>query len=157
MQFRHTITVDAPPDRVWDFLWDVDRLAQCIPGCEEATTIEPHVHYKALIADRVGPLKLKMPLDLVIKSAEEGQRLHVVGTGKDSALGSNVQVDIQTTLAAEGAGSVVDLTVDAVVSGKIAGLGAGLFRRKFDDIMSQFGSRLKAAIEGSQQSVPAGS
>ena len=105
MQFQHTIRIDAPPARVWDFLWDVEQLARCIPGCEEAKVIEPHVRYTALVTDRVGPLKLKMPLDLVVQSAEEGRRLHVVGTGKDSALGSSVRLDIQAELAPQDAGT----------------------------------------------------
>lgn len=152
MQFQHTININASPQSVWDFLWDVDRLARCIPGCEQATVIEPHAHYTALVADRVGPLKLKMPLDLVVQHAEEGRFLQVLANGRDPALGSNVRVDIRADLSAEATGSSLRLAVDATVSGKIAGLGAGLFKRKFDDVMGQFGRRVKAAIEGAPES-----
>ena len=147
MQFNHTIPLEAPPALVWDFLWDVERLARCIPGCTEASVVEPHVRYTALIADRVGPLKVKMPLDLVVQSSEEGKSLHVVANGKDSALGSSVRIDIKADLSAQGAGSTLALLVDAAVSGKIAGLGFGLFKRKFDDIMTTFGKQVKEAIE----------
>lgn len=151
MQFQHTISIAAPPARVWEFLWDVDRLAQCIPGCERATVITPHAHYTAQVADRVGPLKLKMPLDLVVQEAEEGKRLHVVGNGRDPALGSSVRVDIHAEISPEDAGTALHLAVEATVSGKIAGLGAGLFKRKFDDIMTQFGQRVKASIEAAPE------
>ncbi|HWE62409.1 MAG TPA: SRPBCC domain-containing protein [Chloroflexota bacterium] len=154
MQFQHTITIEASPQTVWNFLWDVERLARAIPGCQEATVIEPHKRYTAVIADRVGPLKVKMPLDLVVQSSEEGRRLHVVGTGKDSALGSSVRLDIQAELTPQGAATNLHLTVEATVSGKIAGLGAGLFKRKFDDIMTKFGQQVKAAIESAPERVP---
>ncbi|MGH2410574.1 MAG: CoxG family protein [Chloroflexota bacterium] len=147
MQFQHEIRIEASSQRVWDFLWDVEQLARCIPGCQEATVVEPHVHYTALVADRVGPLKLKMPLDLVVQSSEEGRSLHVLGTGKDSSLGSSVRIDISAALDPDGAATNLRLNVEASVSGKIAGLGMGLFKRKFDDIMTQFGQRVKAAIE----------
>jgi hypothetical protein len=140
---------------VWAFLWDVEQLARCIPGCQEATVVEPHVRYTALVADRVGPLKLKMPLDLVVQSADEGKSLHVIGTGKDSALGSSVRIDITASLETEADATILALRVEASVSGKIAGLGMGLFKRKFDDIMTQFGQRVKAAIEGAAEAVPA--
>jgi carbon monoxide dehydrogenase subunit G len=153
MQFQHTISINASPQAVWDFLWDVDRLARCIPGCEYATVITPHVHYTAQVADRVGPLKLKMPLDLVVQEADEGKHLHVLANGRDPALGSNVRVDIRADLSADGTASSLQLAVDAAVSGKIAGLGAGLFKRKFDDIMGQFGQRVKTAIEAAPESV----
>ncbi|MDB5074804.1 MAG: hypothetical protein JWO42_983 [Chloroflexi bacterium] len=153
MQFQHSIAIAAPPQVVWDFLWDVEQLAHCIPGCVEAKVIEPHVHYTALVADRVGPIKLKMPLDLVVKSSENLQRLHVECNGKDSALGSSVKVDIIAVLTPDEPGTVLALDVTAEVRGKIAGLGFGLFKRKFDDIMTQFGRQVKATIEQSQQAV----
>lgn len=156
MQFQHAIIIDTSPEVVWSFLWDVERLARCIPGCEQAEVVVPHERYTALITDRVGPLKLKMPMSLVVQDADAPRRLHVVGTGKDSALGSNVRVDIHVELSESGASTSVQLTVDAAVSGKIAGLGMGLFKRKFDDIMNQFTAGVKVAIEGAQQSAPAG-
>jgi carbon monoxide dehydrogenase subunit G len=153
MQFQHTIIIAAPPKAVWDFLWDVERLARCIPGCEQAATVEPHTRYTALIVDRVGPLKVKMPLDLTVQEAEEQQRLHVVANGKDSALGSTVRIDIHADLTPQDAATSLDLHIDVAVSGKIAGLGAGLFKRKFDDIMMKFGQQVKAEIEGTPATV----
>jgi carbon monoxide dehydrogenase subunit G len=156
MQFQHSIAISAPPQVVWDFLWDVEQLAHCIPGCIEANVVEPHRHYTAIVADRVGPIKLKMPLDLVVKSAEDLQRLHVECNGKDSALGSSVKVDIVAVLTADEPGTVLALDVNADVRGKIAGLGFGLFKRKFDDIMTQFGRQVKVAIEESHPAVEQG-
>lgn len=153
MQFQHAIPIAASPEQVWAFLWDVERLARCIPGCQEARTIEPHQRYSALVADRVGPLKVKIPLDLVVQSSEELRGLHVVASGKDPALGSSVRVDIKASLRPDAPGTVLDLAVDASVSGKIAGLGFGLFKRKFDDIMTQFGRQVKEAIEAEGRTV----
>lgn len=155
MQFQHTIAIDATPERVWNFLWDVERLARCIPGCEQATTLEPNQRYSAIVADRVGPLKLKMPLDLAVQSADSGHHLHVIATGKDSALGSSVRLDIKASLSPEGAGTQLLLDVDATVTGKIAGLGFGLFKRKFDDVMTKFGKQVKAAIEAAPETAGA--
>jgi carbon monoxide dehydrogenase subunit G len=156
MQFQHAIEIDAPTQVVWDFLWDVDQLAKCIPGCTGASVVEPHKRYSAVVTDRVGPIKLKMPLDLVVKESTELERLHVECNGKDPALGSSVKVDIVAELAANGAGTSLALNVNADVRGKIAGLGFGLFKRKFDDIMDQFSKQVKQAIEASQSTASLG-
>jgi carbon monoxide dehydrogenase subunit G len=147
MQFQHVVPIEATPTQVWDLLWDVDRLARCIPGCAQAGIVVPHERYSALIVDRVGPLKVKMPLDLVVESAVTAQSLHVIANGKDSLLGSSARIDIHADLAADGTNTALQLRVDVAVSGKIAGLGVGLFKRKFDDIMDQFGTRVKAVVE----------
>jgi len=153
VRFQHSVAIGASPQVVWDFLWDVDKLARCIPGCTGAAVIVPHEHYTAEVADRVGPIKLKMPLDLRVKESTELQHLHVECNGKDSALGSSVKVDIVASLTPDGAGATLALDVNADVRGKIAGLGFGLFKRKFDDIMSKFSRQVKEAIEGSQAPV----
>ena len=101
----------------------------------------------------MGPLKVKMPLELTVVSHEAGHSLHVVATGKDPALGSGVKVDIKAVLTGQDTSSYLALDVMANVSGKIAGLGFGLFKRKFDDIMTQFGKQVKAAIEEVHQPV----
>jgi uncharacterized protein len=156
MQFQHAIEIEAPLATVWDFLWDVDQLARCIPGCTGAAVVEPHKHYTAVVTDRVGPIKLKMPLDLVVKESTELERLHVECNGKDSALGSSVKVDIVAAVTASDVGTSLALDVTADVRGKIAGLGFGLFKRKFDDIMAQFSRQVKQAIEATQSSVTGG-
>ena len=94
-----------------------------------------------------------MPLDLTVQEAEEQQRLHVVANGKDSALGSMVRIDIHADLTPQDAATSLGLHIDVAVSGKIAGLGAALFKRKFDDIMARFGQQVKAEIEGTPATV----
>src|SRR5689334_5561262 len=42
MRFSTEIVVARPPERVWAFLWDVERVAKCLPGCREARTVVPH-------------------------------------------------------------------------------------------------------------------
>lgn len=38
MKFQHTAKIDAPIEAVWDWLMDVPRVAQCMPGVD---SVEP--------------------------------------------------------------------------------------------------------------------
>jgi carbon monoxide dehydrogenase subunit G len=48
MIFEDSFTVKAPIDRVWAFLRDPQRVAQCIPGTEKIEIIDDtHYHVVA--------------------------------------------------------------------------------------------------------------
>ena len=40
LQFEKEVEILAPKEKVWNFIWDVDRFIACVPGCKEAKTIE---------------------------------------------------------------------------------------------------------------------
>jgi carbon monoxide dehydrogenase subunit G len=95
MKFEKEISVAVKPDRVWAFLWDVDRVARCLPGCKEAKTIVPHERYEAVVSERMGPFKVQFPLEIeVLEGQGTGSRLVIhseVGIlGKLAALGDGI-------------------------------------------------------------------
>jgi len=75
MRFEKQVTIHAPRAVVWDCLWDIARLASCIPGCQVAETIEPYVHYRATVQEKVGPFRVTVPLDIDILEHQGPERL----------------------------------------------------------------------------------
>ena len=61
MQFQKEVEIRAPRERVWNFIWDVDRFIACVPGCKEAKTIEAGKKYAATMVEKVGPFKVEFP------------------------------------------------------------------------------------------------
>ena len=55
MKFEKVLTVKALREAVWRFLWDVPRMAACIPGCKEAKVVEEGKRYAATVTERAGP------------------------------------------------------------------------------------------------------
>ena len=47
MQFQKEIEIAVPVEKVWNFIWDVDRFIACVPGCREAKTLEAGKRYSA--------------------------------------------------------------------------------------------------------------
>jgi uncharacterized protein len=73
---------------IWDLLWDVPRLAACVPGCEQREVAERYRRYQAMVRETVGPFKVQVPLAIEILQATPPERLLARARGRDAALSS---------------------------------------------------------------------
>jgi carbon monoxide dehydrogenase subunit G len=58
MNVEEQFSIPAPIERVWDFVRDPDRVAPCIPGCEQVEAISD-TSYSGTIAVSLGPIKVR--------------------------------------------------------------------------------------------------
>jgi carbon monoxide dehydrogenase subunit G len=147
VRFAKDIVVDRPPEQVWAFLWDVERVARCLPGCEEVRTVVPLQRYAAVVAERVGPFKVRFPLEIEVLEVDEGRRMKAQAAGRDAALGSSLRVTIELHLEPRDTGSVIHLVADAAVLGRLGTLGQGMIERKAGQIMEGFAGSLREALQ----------
>jgi len=147
MRFEKELVVGAPPEQVWAFLWDVERVARCLPGCTDVRTVVPHKQYAAVVSERVGPFRVRFPLDIEVLDVEEGRRLAAQATGRDSAMGSSLKVAIELRLEPAPAGSRLVILTDTTVLGKLGTLGQGVIQHKADELMAQFARAVQQALE----------
>lgn len=147
MEFEQRIAVTASPDKVWALLWDINRMASCIPGCKEAREVEPHRRYTAVVAERVGPFKVQFPLEILVQDAEEGRRLRALATGKDTAVGSSLKMQLDLEITQDGGQTVLTLRADVNVLGKLGTLGHSMFKRKAGEVMGQFAGAMRHELE----------
>jgi len=147
MRFTRDIEIGRSPEQVWEFLWDVERVARCLPGCREARTVVPHERYAAVVGERVGPFTVKFPLEIQVLEVEEGRRLKAQAAGRDPAMGSSLRVMLELSLEPRGDACTVHLASDVAVLGKLGTLGQGIIQRKADQIMEQFAAAIRQALE----------
>ena len=60
MIFENAVEIAVPRATAWEFLWDVDRFIVCVPGCDEAQTVEQGKHYSAKMVAKVGAVVLPL-------------------------------------------------------------------------------------------------
>src|SRR5204863_7457199 len=48
MNFKGTVTINAPREKVWAFLTDPSRLTECAPGLESLDVIVPNEKFRAV-------------------------------------------------------------------------------------------------------------
>lgn len=153
IDFVRVIELPVAPAEVWSGLWDIPGLERCIPGCRDTQEVEPRRRYRATVRERVGPYGVEIPLEVTVDSLEEGVRLAVKASGRDSVLSSAVKVSMIVALAARDAGASLTLQGRLEVGGKLAALGEAVIQRKTRDILGEFAANLERFLKG--QDAPA--
>lgn len=148
MQFQKEVEILAPREKVWRFIWDVDRFIACVPGCKEAKTIEEGKRYAATMVEKVGPFKVEFPTTIEVLEREELTRIKAQASGADNKIGSRMKLDLDVNLREQGDRTVLGFVAGVDILGKLAALGHGIIKRKADQVLDEFAHAVKAKLEG---------
>ena len=148
MRFDQRIEVKASPDRVWALLWEVDRVARCLPGCQEVQMVEAQKKYSVVVEQRVGQFKTRFNMDVDVVQFEEGRSIRLLSKGQDKVLGASSKGELELTLEPlPSGGTILEIGADISVVGKIATFGQAIIKRKAQQVMDGFGAALAAELE----------
>ena len=151
MRFEERIEVKAPAEDVWGLLWDIERLARCLPGCEAINELEPRRKYAAVVVERIGPFQARFGLELSVTKVDPERFVQLEVTGKDRKLAASMRGVMEARLERrEDEGTALDIIADVQVTGKIAGLGQVVIKRKSRDVIGQFAQAITAELDGGQ-------
>ena len=148
MRVTREVAIAAPAAGLWDLLWDVQRIVECLPGCVEAREVEPHRRYAARMEQKVGPISLSVPLDVKVVEAEAPRRLGLDAKGKDPVIGAEVVAKVTLDVESRGEESLLRIEAEGRILGRLGALGQSVIQRKAEDIIEEFGARLRRAAEG---------
>jgi uncharacterized protein len=148
LQFQKEVAIEAPRDKVWKFIWDVDRFIACVPGCKEAKTLEDGKKYSAIMVEKVGPFKVEFPTTIDVLERDELRHIKAQASGADNKIGSRMKIDLDVHLSEQGNKTVVSFVAGVDILGKLAALGHGIIKRKADQVLEEFAQAVKAKLEG---------
>ncbi len=148
MKFEHKTSINAPIDKVWDFLMDLESVAKCVPGVETVEKLD-NERYRGTLKVKVGPISLNLQGDASI--TERDDTAHKASMRLDAAdkrAGGAVK-GIASMTATEAGGGVTELQLDtdAQVMGRIGEFGQPIIRRKAEQTMNEFADNLRKAIQ----------
>lgn len=138
-KFARTLTVTTDPAQAWEVLTDVDRLAGWVTIVHDVQELTRLEKYTAVLQDRVGPFKMRADLDITADVRDPGRQIDIRASGRDRALDTRIAVSA-TMLLSDGAdgGTSIEISGEYQVTGKAAGMGAGVIRKKADGIINDF-------------------
>ena len=148
MQFEKEVEILAPREKVWNFIWDVNRFIACVPGCREAKTIEEGKKYSATMIEKVGPFKVEFPTSIEVLERQELTHIKAQASGADNKIGSRMKLDLDVNLREQDGKTIVKFVAGVDILGKLAALGHGIIKRKADQVLDEFAQAVKKNLEG---------
>lgn len=136
---ERSLIAETSRDRAWSFLWDIEALAKCIPGCEDVIVEEPGKRYKARMRRSVGPFLVRFELDIGVEQCIPLERVQVMVTGQDKRLRSQIRQRVTVLLSSSQDGRCqIDLTADLQLDGMLASLGERLLGAQIEQEVDGF-------------------
>lgn len=148
MRFEKEVEISNSKDKVWRFIWDVDRFITCVPGCKEAKTVDEGKSYTATVVEKVGPFRVEFPMKIEVLEREEFSHIKALATGADNKIGSRMKVDIEARLTERDNKTVLSFVASVDILGKLAALGHSIIKRKADQVLDEFAHAVKERVEG---------
>jgi len=148
LRFEKQIEILSSGEKVWEFLWDVNRFITCVPGCKEAGTVEAGRIYTALMVEKVGPFRVEFPMRIEVVQSKEFSYIKAQASGSDSKVGSRMKVELEVHLMGEGERTRLSFVASVDILGKLAALGHSIIKRKADQVMDEFAQAVKKRLEG---------
>ena len=146
MKFQGNLLIARPVEKVWEFLWDIEKLSRCIPGCQGVKTVKEREKYSLSVKDSVGPITMQFELLADVKKVEPLKRIEIAMEGKDFRAGG-VRQTMTLALTPNGNDTQVDFETDVNVFGRLGTLGYPFVKKKAEAVIKEFGDNVKGAIE----------
>jgi carbon monoxide dehydrogenase subunit G len=145
VEMDNSFVVARSVDESWRVLTDLERITPCMPGAQ-LTEIEGD-EFRGLVKVKVGPIVAKYVGAASFRTLDEEGLVAVIdASGRDQRQGSANAV-ITATLRAQGeSATVVNLSTDLSLSGKLASFGKGGIEDVAANVLGQFAANLEAML-----------
>src|ERR1051325_5374948 len=150
MIFDGKIDLDAPVQKAWDFLIDINKFSTCLPGIDQVNQIDDKT-FEGIISAAVGPISGKFNFRSTILESRPPEQMVVRTEGTDSVTKSTVNADMTVDLKSIASDrTLMDYRADVKVKGRLAILGDMVLRATATLILQEFTRRLHKEL-GDQQ------
>ena len=151
MQIENSFDVGAPPDKVYAFLLDVNRVVGCVPGAELSEVVDPNT-FKGKVKIKVGPVTVAYSGTARITDRDAALRTATLeGEGRETTGPGNARAKAAMRVEESEGGSKVTVSTDFTVAGRVAQFGRGLMEDVSKSLVAQMAACIKSQLETAEQ------
>jgi carbon monoxide dehydrogenase subunit G len=152
MELTNDFDVDAPIDKVWPILTDVERIAPCLPGAQ-LEEVEGD-DFRGVVKVKVGPITAQFKGAARIVEQDDSEHVaKIEGSGRGSQ--GNATANITVGAVENGSTTTVSVTTDLTLTGRVAQFGRGSVMNDVSKkLMGEFAVNLGELIESSDDAPP---
>ena len=144
MLIENLFEVQAPIDRVWDYMLDVEKVVPCMPGAELTETID-ETHWKGKVTVKLGPVALSFAGKVEMQERDEvGHKVVLKGSGMEQRGKGAASATVTTNLEETADGTKVSIVQDLIVQGQAAQFSRGMMQDVTSKLTQRFADCLQA-------------
>ena len=146
MELNNDFEVNAPVEKAWAVLTDVEKIAPCLPGAQ-LQEVEGD-EYRGIVKVKVGPITAQYKgAATFVEKDDANHRAVLKADGRDTRGAGNASALITAQLQGVGDRTKVSVSTDLTVTGKVAQFGRGVMADVSAKLMTQFADNLEKLME----------
>ncbi len=146
MQIKDSFVINAPQDKVWEFLFDIPKLGECVPGIESVEVVDDKT-YKGRLVVKVGPIKSSFSGTVNLTEVDAPNRIAGTVEGDDKSSASSVKASFSGTLKTVEGGTEAAFEVEANLRGRLAQFGGPVITATAKKLTAEFAKNLRERLE----------
>ena len=146
MLIEGKFSLKAPIQKVWDFLFEPETLASCIPGAEKVDAIDDKT-YECIVKQSVGPISVRFRFTVGLTEVDPPKYAKAAGRGQDITKMGTFTCDLVVHLTETKDEVEVSYQTNVNIVGRLATFGERIMRAKAKSVGEEFTRNLQAKLE----------
>ena len=150
MQLENSFQVAAPPDKVFAYLLDVNKIVGCVPGAELTEVVDDST-FKGKVKVKVGPITVAYSGTARISERNDAERKATLSAdGRETTGPGSARASAVMSVLADGGTSRVTIVTEYHVAGRVAQFGRGVM----EDVSKRLINQMAACIQANLKESP---
>lgn len=146
MTFSQACVIPVAPERLWDFMMEVPKVARCVPGVDGVEAVGPDA-YRGHLKVQIGPIRLALEGTIIVEARNrEAWQARMRAEATDRRLGGGIRARLGLTLAPGESGTHLTIDTDLAILGKIGEFGQPVIKKRADALLAEFARNLQSAL-----------
>ena len=147
MQLENSFQVGAPPDRVFAYLLDIDKVVGCVPGAELTEVVDSST-FKGRVKVKVGPITVAYSGTARIAERDDARRSATLSAeGRETTGPGSARATAAMQVETAGEGSLIRITTEYHIAGRVAQFGRGVMEDVSKRLINDMANCIQANLE----------